>query len=152
MTYPEAITLRKMSDPWCWVKAYVALRQKCLEIPDLGYWESEHRFHYLKAATRELLDMTTTSAPSERVYSHADDLYNEKRANLGAGYESLLFTCLWEWIHIWAWTELGLETLWFVCKCNSNFNSIPGFRNSANFNSNLICESCVSSNFNFNLI
>jgi len=30
-----------------------------------------------------LLGMTATSAPSERVFSHADELYSSKRANLG---------------------------------------------------------------------
>ena len=29
-------------------------------------------------------------------------------------YESLLYSCLWEWIHIWAWIELVLKSLWFV--------------------------------------
>jgi len=31
---------------------------------------SEHRFPYLKAATREPLGMKATSAPSERVFIH----------------------------------------------------------------------------------
>jgi len=65
------------------MKAYVTLRQKCLEIPVLGYWRNEHRFPYLRAAARELLDMTATSAPPERVFSHAGELYSKKCANLG---------------------------------------------------------------------
>jgi len=59
-----------------------------------GYCKTELRFPYLKAATREVLGMTTTSVPSEQVFSHAGELYSKKRANLGEGYESLLFTCL----------------------------------------------------------
>ena len=61
----------------------MALRQKCLEIPVLGYLKSEHHFPDLKAAARELLCMTARSAPSERVFSHAGKLYSEKRANRG---------------------------------------------------------------------
>jgi len=61
----------------------VALRQKCLEIPVLGYLKGKHRFPDLKAAARELLDMTATSAPSERVLSHTGELYSKKSANLG---------------------------------------------------------------------
>ena len=34
-------------------------------------------------SARELLGMTATSAPSERVFSHAGELYSAKRANLG---------------------------------------------------------------------
>ena len=84
MTYPETIILRKMSSP-CKSLAYVAPRQKCLKIglPALGYWKSGHRFPYLKVAARELLGMTATSAPSERVFSHAGELYSKKRGNLG---------------------------------------------------------------------
>jgi len=48
----------------------------------LGYWKNEHRFPYLKAAARELLGMTATSALSEWVFSHAGELYSVKRANL----------------------------------------------------------------------
>jgi len=79
-----------------------------LEIPVSGNCKSELRFPYLKAATREFLGITTTSAPSERVFNHAGELYSKKRTNLGVGHESLLFTCLLQWIHIWAWSELRL--------------------------------------------
>ena len=78
--------------------------------PVLGYSKNEHR--YLKAASRELMGMTVTSAPSERVFSHVSELYSAKDTNLGE--ESLLFSCLWEWIHIWSWIELRLKLLWFV--------------------------------------
>ena len=49
----------------------------------LSYWKSENRFPHLKGAARELLGMTATSAPSERVFSHAGELYSAKRAKLG---------------------------------------------------------------------
>ena len=49
----------------------------------LSHWKSENCFPHLKAAARELLGMTATSAPSERVFSHAGKLYSVKRANLG---------------------------------------------------------------------
>jgi len=58
----------------------------------LGYWKSEHHAPYRKAVAREILDVTATSAPRERVLSDAGELYRKKRANLGN--ESLLFTCL----------------------------------------------------------
>jgi len=54
-----------------------------VKTPALGFWKNEHRFPYLKAAARELLDMTATLAPSERVFSHPGELYSEKRANIG---------------------------------------------------------------------
>jgi len=60
----------------------------------LGCWKSELRFPHLKTAAREILGMTAASAPSEQVFSHVGELYSAKRANLGVGYESLLFTCL----------------------------------------------------------
>jgi len=81
-----------------------------LPSPVLGYSKNEHR--YLKAAARELMCMTATSAPSERVFSHIGELYSAKGTNLGE--ESLLFSCLWESIHIWSWIALGLKLLWFV--------------------------------------
>jgi len=37
---------------------------------------------YLKAAARELLGMTATSTPSQRVFSHAGEFHSAKRANL----------------------------------------------------------------------
>jgi len=49
-----------------------------LEIPVSGYWKSKLRFPYLKAASRLLLGMTTTSAPSERIFSHAGELHSEQ--------------------------------------------------------------------------
>jgi len=42
-----------------------------LNTPVLGFWKNQHRFPYLKAAARELLVMTATSAPSERVFGVA---------------------------------------------------------------------------------
>jgi len=61
-----------------------------LEIHVSGYWKSENRFPYLKAAAREFLGMTATSAPSERVFSHAGELHSEKRANLGVRIFAIL--------------------------------------------------------------
>jgi len=61
-----------------------------LEIPVLRYWKSEHRFPYVKATARELLGMTATSVPSERIFSHAGELYCEKRANLGVLFLPML--------------------------------------------------------------
>jgi len=66
--------------------------------------KSEHRFPCLKVAAQEL-GMTATSAQSEIVYSHAVELYSEKRTNLGV--RIFIISCLREWIHIWAlmnWT------------------------------------------------
>jgi len=57
--------------------------QKLLNINVFVCWKNEHRFPYLKAAARELLGTTATSAPSEQVFSHASELYSAKRANLG---------------------------------------------------------------------
>jgi len=37
----------------------------------LGFWKNEHCFPYLKAASRELLCITATSAASERVFGVA---------------------------------------------------------------------------------
>jgi len=52
--------------------------------PVLGHWKSRHRFLYLKAVARELLGMQTAiSVPSERVFSHAGNMYSKKRANFG---------------------------------------------------------------------
>jgi len=63
-----------------------------MEIPVSGNCKSELHFPYLKAATREVLGITTTSAPWELVFNHAGELYSKKRATFGVGYESLLFT------------------------------------------------------------
>ena len=52
--------------------------------PVLGYSKNEHHFPYLKATAKDLLGMTATSALSERVFSHAGELYSAKRADLGA--------------------------------------------------------------------
>jgi len=78
--------------------------------PVLGYSKKEHR--YLKAAAREFMGVTATSALSKWVFSHVGKLYSAKGTNLGE--ECLLFSCLWEWIHIWSWIELGLKLLWYV--------------------------------------
>ena len=59
----------------------MAPRQKKFGDPCLGYWKSEHRFPYLKAAAQEL-GMTETPPPSERVVSQADELYSKKCASL----------------------------------------------------------------------
>jgi len=74
----------------------MALRQKQFgdRVPVLVCWKSEFHFPYLKAAAQELLGTTTTLAPLEQVFSHAGELYSMKRANLGAGYKSLLLICL----------------------------------------------------------
>jgi len=56
---------------------------KRLRTTVLGYWKKEQCFPYLKATRRELLGMSATSAPSERVFSHVGELYSAKRANLG---------------------------------------------------------------------
>jgi len=63
---------------------------KCLEIPVLEHGKSGHCFPYLKAAARELLGMTARSAPSERVFSHAGELYSKKRADLVARIFAIL--------------------------------------------------------------
>jgi len=60
------------------------------EMPVPGCWKNEHRFPYLTAAAPELLGMTATSSPSERVFSHAGELYSEKRANLGVRIFAIL--------------------------------------------------------------
>jgi len=56
---------------------------KGLKTPVSGFWKNEHRFPYLKAAVRDLLDLTVTSTPSERVFSHTGELYSEIHANIG---------------------------------------------------------------------
>jgi len=43
---------------------------------------TETNIPYLKAAAQELQGMTTTSVPSEQVFSHAGELYSAKRAKL----------------------------------------------------------------------
>jgi len=45
--------------------------------------KNEHRLPYLMAAARELLGMIAISSPSKRGFSHAGELYSEKRASLG---------------------------------------------------------------------
>jgi len=37
--------------------------------------------------------MTVTSAPSERVFSHAGELYSEKGANLGERIFAIIYAC-----------------------------------------------------------
>jgi len=136
VTDPETITLRKMSGP---CKSLCG--QKCLEIPVYGYWKSEHHFPYLKAASQELQGMTATSAPSERVFGHADELYRKKRATLGIQIFAIHKLMRMN-PRFGMKFELGLSRF-DLCKCNSNsnFSSISGFPNSANFNFDLICES-----------
>ena len=65
------------------VERYFEAERESMDCDALSYWKSENRFPHLKAAARELLGMTATSAPSERVFSHAGELYSAKRANLG---------------------------------------------------------------------
>ena len=65
------------------VERYFAAECESMDCDVLSYWKSENRFPHLNAAARELLGMTATSAPSERVFSHAGELYSAKRANLG---------------------------------------------------------------------
>jgi len=45
--------------------------------------EKRKPFPLSEAAALELLGMTATSAPSERVFGHAGEVYSEKRAKLG---------------------------------------------------------------------
>jgi len=69
---------------------------KSSKIPVLGCWKSELRFPHLKAAARELLGMTTTSAPSERVFSHAGELYSKKRATRQSWHTNLCYSHAYE--------------------------------------------------------
>jgi len=57
-------SLTKQNDfaGWVWPAG------RSLEDPVLGYWKNEHRFPYLKTAARELMGMTVTSVPAERVF------------------------------------------------------------------------------------
>ena len=61
------------------VERYFAAECESMACDVLSYWKSKNRFPHLKAAARELLGMTATSAP----FSHAGKLYSAKRANLG---------------------------------------------------------------------
>ena len=65
------------------VERYFATERQSMDSDVLTYWKTENAFPHLKAAAQELLGMTATSAPSERVFSHAGELYTAKRANLG---------------------------------------------------------------------
>ena len=65
------------------VERYFAAECESMDCDVLSYWKSENRFLHLSAAARELLGMTATSAPSERVFNHVGKLYSAKRANLG---------------------------------------------------------------------
>ena len=49
------------------VQRYFAAECESMDCDVLTYWKSENRFPHLNAAARELLGMTVTSAPSERV-------------------------------------------------------------------------------------
>ncbi|CAK8677601.1 unnamed protein product [Clavelina lepadiformis] len=54
----------------------------------LSYSKSENGFPHLKAAALELLSMTATSAPSETVFSHAEELrFEQLKANLTSVWE-----------------------------------------------------------------
>ena len=65
------------------VERYFAAECERMDCDVLNYWKSENRFPHLNAAARELLGMTATSSPSERVFSHVGKLYSAKRVNLG---------------------------------------------------------------------
>ena len=72
------------------VERYFAAERESIDCDILSYWKSENRFPHLKAAGQELLGMTATSASSERVFSHARELYSAKRANLGVQIFAIL--------------------------------------------------------------
>ena len=65
------------------VERYFAAELESMDCDVLSFWKSENRFSHLKAAARELLGMTATSAQSKRVFGHAGKLYSAKQANLG---------------------------------------------------------------------
>ena len=60
------------------VERYFAAERESMDCDVLSYWKSENCFPHFKAAARELLGTTATSAPSERVSSHADELCSAK--------------------------------------------------------------------------
>ena len=64
------------------VEIYFAAECESIDCDVFSYWKSENCFPHLNAAAQELLSMTATSAPSERVFSHAGKLYSAKQANL----------------------------------------------------------------------
>ena len=72
------------------VERYFAAERESMNCHVLSYWKSKNSFSHVKVAARELLGMTATSAPSERVFSHAGELYSAKRANLGVQTFALL--------------------------------------------------------------
>ena len=74
-----------------------------LGTPVLGYCKNEYYFLLLKASARELLGMTATSSPSERVFSHADKLYNVKCTNRGVRIFAILMTMI---------PHLGMNRTW----------------------------------------
>ena len=107
------------------------------------------RFEKLQGA-RELLDVTATSAPSERVFSYAVELYSEKHSNLGARIFAILVLMRmnphlgmnWSWIKVaLIWVNVIRILVQFLVFANPLTNPL---------NYNLICDSWVS--FNFNLI
>jgi len=61
-----------------------------LHTPVLGVWKNEHRFPYLKAAAREFLCMTTTSAASERVFGVAAQSRRHGEALVGLASQTKL--------------------------------------------------------------
>ena len=65
------------------IERYFAAERESMDCDVLSYRKSENRSPHLKAAARKLLGTTATSAPSERVFSYAGELYSAKRANLG---------------------------------------------------------------------
>ena len=47
------------------------------------WWRATITFPQVKIMTQDYLAVTATSVPSERVFSHAGDIVNKKRASLG---------------------------------------------------------------------
>ncbi|XP_076809605.1 uncharacterized protein LOC143452491 [Clavelina lepadiformis] len=58
------------------VERCFAAERENMDCDVLSYAKRENRFPHLKAAARELLSITATSAPSEKVFSHAGELYS----------------------------------------------------------------------------
>jgi len=69
--------------PFSWTNAPLGYVHSRLRTPVLRHWKNEHRFPNLKAVSRELLGMTATSVPWERVFSHGVEMYRAKRVVLG---------------------------------------------------------------------
>ena len=134
------------------IESYFAEKRESMDCDVLGYWKKEHRFSYLKIAAWELLGMTATSAPPERVFSHASELHSAKRANLGARIFSLLMLMRMNPCLGMNWTWIKLDLIWV-----NVIRILVQFLSFANpliliLIHNPICHSWVSSNFNSNLI